>query len=393
MYARTIGTRHSLTWPPELLWSFEDGFADDVEPIIATGMLDLSRGSRQPLAFHLAYERVVPVLKRSLSIRQRLRAYFVVGAALIALDVTTLGVTYLDVAIDLAQELLDPAAAAQIAHIAGAAERAWGSPLRALRYQSYSLDLLRAARAEELPHDVALELDVLPAVAFCRFVLDQYEAAADDLASASHLLLLVPQQEQTAAQIDWIGALIARWRGEHERALKLALTAVERYKRLLDGQLPAAQASLGRLSTVVADITLDMATLSPERVPQVDRETLAGVGDSFAQQALHLAHSTGDRSGIQTAQLARARYKIATGQAAAGRHLVEQVVAWAQREQEMATLSQAQSVLGGALDASGEHGQALSVYAAAWETARRNDMPAMGTFARRVLLLESEMRS
>lgn len=379
----------SLDWPPRPIWMREGGFSHEAERRIHAGFVALGQSDTVADAYLRAFQEAAGSVKQSQSLRQQLRSYYVMGAALIGGGASELGLEYLEVGNDIAEELLDSAAAAQMAHLAGAAERGRSHYARAIEYQSYCLDRLRRLEDDGLPVDAGLRLDVLNALASNSFMVEQYVPAGEYLAEARRVAAHIPEHEHGVAQIAWIQALLLRWRGHPQRALTYALEAAAIYER---GQTPTARMALGRLSTVLSEIAYDVVELPAHRIARFDRAVHRELAQKYARLAITIARETADTDGMQTARLTRARQRTGAKGSASAQRAIEAVIASARQRDDMVTLCQAQTALARHLAGHGQRDAALDTCQAAWELARRYNMPALGAWARRMLLEAEEMR-
>jgi tetratricopeptide (TPR) repeat protein len=380
----------SLNRPADPLWAFELGFHPAARDRLCKAFALLYRASPRAEDYQRALLLSDTCLASSGSTRQRMQAYYAKGIALLRLGALAPGIAALDEALDLAEELMDLAACALLAHLAGSAERGRDGYKMATEYQSYSLGLLRLFNTDEERADPTLEFGALSALAVANFNLGYFDAADQCLDEARLLAPSLATKDPGPAALEWIAALLFRWRGQPERALRHAMAAAEAYSK---DESPHSQMSLGRVSTVISDVALDLAesfgTSSSSRAC-CSFITLSG---PYATDAHSLARATGDTAGEGLATLATLRLETLTGRSCGHIRMIEQVARAAEAENDAAVVCQALTALGRELAVKGEVESALAQYRQARALAEEHELPALGVWARRELLRYEEQHA
>jgi hypothetical protein len=110
-------------------------------------------------------------------------------------------------------------------------------------------------------------------------------------------------------------------------------------------------------------------------------------------KAVHLANEVQDLPGWGLAELTRIRFERVAGYVDDGRvAAIEGLIKTSRRLHDVALLGQAQTALGYELASLGRKEQARTRFRKALDVLKYSEVPAMGTWARRALLNDSEMR-
>ncbi|MGZ3639025.1 MAG: hypothetical protein ACXVCX_14440, partial [Ktedonobacterales bacterium] len=331
---------------------------------------------------------------RKMSHRQLMLVHYLMGTALVKRDGDYgTGFDHFVTASDLAQQIGDTVSVIQLAHLAGSAARAMLRCNDAAECLMHGLYLLRDMPLPLLTSSTAssLEVDLLLALAGADFGLGAYTQAQHCLVEASMLLSDMSSNGLQEATIDWYGALLLRWQGSPEQALNAASRASNTYVQLAAS--PATKLALDRLSAVVADIALDLAESRLADGYERDYGEYVALARPHVMKAVHLANEVQDLPGWGLAELTRIRFERVAGCADDGRvAAVENVIKIARRLDDVALLGQAQTALGHELASLGRKEQARTRYRKALDVLQYSEVPAMGMWARRALLNDSEMR-
>ena len=369
--------------PKDPRWAVEHDFSPLVAARLTSAYALLWHPS--PGAYLRAYMLVAPCLRLSKSRRQQAQVFFALGAALLGDHAPNAGIENLGAALEIAEELDDLVACAELAHLSGAAARAYSQYALAADCQQYSLSQLRTLNGDGLPVDPQLEIGVLTALATCQFLLGDYEVARQHLDDTSRLSSFVADTDPKAAAIEWVAALLSRWSGQKEHALRHAVAAAEIYSQ---ANSPAQHMAYARIQATVADIALDLA----ESLKDQGRQAFLALARPFARNAVKLTHDLGDISGEIPARLARVRYERVAGLSTDRLRLIESLRRRAQEIGDMACVCQTWTALGQELMHQGNTDSALNVYRRAVDVSIRYEMPANGHWAQRALFLDAEMR-
>ena len=328
-------------------------------------------------------------LSLSMSERQRMRAHYARGSALLGLDQDRPGIVALNDAIQSAAELPDPGAYAELAYLASSASARAFSYQAAAEYGMMTYGILRFLAKDQVSADVDLEINVLVGLASSEFALAQYSIAEQHLLLARQLTSPSLHNSRSIASIAWMESLLYRWRGQPEVALRYVLPAVDTYIRTAES--PSSWSAVGRLSCVVTDIALDLAqTVSAEDSPTT-RASYLRIAYPYLKRALVTTQQVHDDTGISLALLAQARYDGLARRNVDRIQVIETVIQRAQEQNDVSLLAQAYTTLGQEYTVQGERELSLNCYRRTLDTVEGTDMPAMGAFARRNLLLAREM--
>lgn len=234
-----------------------------------------------------------------------------------------------------------------------------------------------------LPALPTVEVAILVKLANLEFFLALYPAAERHAAEATTKLASLPNASVFAASLEWLRALLYRWRGQPELALRPALQALE----LL--QPGGDTSALGRLQSVIASITLDMAEHVPEGTVRL---AFARMASSHCDSALQLASECDDKEALALAQIEDVRYSRLCGTNRARVSLLEAVRKWGEDWGDPALLAQAFTALAQEMSNRKEPERALNLYRKALTLTQKSDLPALGVWAQRAILRASEMR-
>jgi hypothetical protein len=184
-------------------------------------------------------------------------------------------------------------------------------------------------------------------------------------------------------------SLLFRWRGQPELALHRALAAADIYSQSPDS--PSSVLALGRVSSAVTETALDLAGSFPPALISNGRAAYVDLARPYVKMARQKAKQTNDTSGLYLATLAQARYDSIAGPNRNRVQAVEGVIRHAQRANDKSLEAQAFTSLGREYTVLGQPETSLSCYRRALDAVVGTEIPAVAVFARRALLLASEM--
>jgi len=318
-----------------------------------------------------------------------MRLHYALGSASIGLQDYSEGIIQLNEAIESASELPDPGAYAEMTYLAAGASGQLRSYRASAEYASIGVGILRALAKGQVSIDVELELGELVMLVLSEFVLTRYTAALKHLQQARQLSASTPTSNRPASSIAWMEALLCRGRGEPELALHYAIAATD--IRAQDAESSSTLAEVGRLNSLVTEIALDLAETLPASTSSTGRDAFLQLAHPYVKCAVQKAHQTSDNSGLCLALLAEARYDRVSGQNVNRVKRIEAVIQQGYQLDDIIILAGAYTELGREFAALGEAESALDCYRRALD-AVGTDMPALGAFARRALLLAREMQ-
>lgn len=335
---------------------------------------------------------VEPLLMAPMSARQLMRVWYVMGHAFAAYRAYDKSLACLDEALEQATILQDIGTVAALAYLRGSVHGAIQQFGPAASDLKIALDALSALATDAVSIDPGFELDVLVLLASFAFVTACYDETAEYIARARRLLRGIAGHELQAAGIEWVEALLYRWSGQPEMALRNALHAAECYLR---PQLAAEPLARARIFTVVADCALDVAESLP-RQPHFARDRLIGLARPYAVYAVKAARDSAHAAGPEDETvhaltlLTRARFDRLASRDNDRKAMIEFVVRTATHIGDRPLLAQAYTALGHELAASGDAEPALGCYRLALDVQRTGDADALAVWARRGLLRAAE---
>jgi tetratricopeptide (TPR) repeat protein len=236
---------------------------------------------------------------------QRMRVHYVLGTCLARLENVREAIGHLDEAVAIAERNDDLAACASLAYLEGQLHYEAQSIASAAEYFQIALDALATlpdSRTSMDGHDARLELDILGGLASQYFLLDQHGEALATIARAHAIAQLEPTERRRRASLEWIAALVERWRGNPYDARDYAKCALAEYRQ--EGGLN----ELARIEVVLADIELDLAARAPAAVSGSRELSILAQADVHIREALAHARACGDRGAEGLALRSRARY-------------------------------------------------------------------------------------
>lgn len=404
-YSRTLGSskgnvlmseglHSSLHAPQDPQWAAEAGYDPEIMQRLVEAYAWLKRASAgldvtesYVQAFALAISCLEPPMAPSL--RQRLQAYYAAGTALIGGDASTSGLSYLDEALGLAEDLADWGAWAELAYLHATTDAELFHYRSAIGYLADGLGLLSLFNDARAPRYVSLAVDMRLTLASCHYVVEEYEDATTSLDTADTDATALSASEQRLAAIAWMRALVARWRGDPTSALQQAHQAAATFSTSTS---PAGRLSWGRLQTVLADIALDIAETLPQAPSRVP-ESFLHLGGRCAQDAISYTHTNGDKVGKAMAGLAQARFQRLAGRPVNTVPSIERTLRTATQCGDVALLAQGYTTLGfellSGVGRSNAPDAGLNCFRKALEIVHMGDVPAMAAWARRALLVAS----
>lgn len=382
-------TADSLRIPDHPDWHLDAGYSSAVAQTLVHAY-SILRSDPQNVAHYLvAYERIMTCLHYSMSANQRLRVMYLLALAAAAADEDVQAIGYVDNALELAERAEETTALVELYHLRGTLNGSLWRYGAAADDQDACLNLLRglapAADPSE-PSDAALTLDVLLELIASEFMVAHYEQAARHLDEARLLVAQVARHQRQAATLEWLNALLLRWRGEPNRALGPAIAAADAYAGL---NVPAATA---RIQSIVADIALDIAEAFPSGGSFHAREALLTLAEPYVHSATTLAREAGNASVEGITLVASCRLQRIRRPDSNVIPIIESVRHAAEQRDDLPLLVQTMTALGHELDIQGSHTGAMQCYRRALGMVEKSEVLALGVPARRALYHASEMR-
>jgi hypothetical protein len=384
-WRRLTSSLHVVTDPH---WVQEPHFSHRVAACLQQAYALLRHGGGQVGAYLDAYVLACRCLILPQSPRQRLQVFHALGLAYLGLDELAQALTTVEIAVDLAEHLPDPAACAELCYLAGSLARGQGLYSLGADYLAYAAALLVELGDEDDPADTALMIDILTMHATCLYALQGYDAAWAAVEWARLLVARAPGDLLRVATIAWVAAILYRANGDSARGLEHALAAADVYAE--QGTSPSHQMALGRLQTIVADCALDLAAAGSPSLAGFARDTYLRVAGPAVRRATLLARETHDTSGGGTALLAGVRAERLRGRQTDRLAAIATVLKRADKLHEPDLAIQALTARGDELAAREEIGAALASYQRASDLALQHTVPVLGLYSRRALARASE---
>jgi tetratricopeptide (TPR) repeat protein len=374
----------SLLFPDLPAWQNADSYSPRMAQVLRQAYQHLRSSPERLDAFARVHHLLFTHLDDRMSARQRMHAYFLLGSACLAVDESRLALEYLGEALEIATlGLQDAIASAQLAYLHASAHIMLLDYRGAAEDLGDTLDILRALGEDVSPNIRVFELTVFGRMAIAQFVLADYDAASRYLTDAEPLLVFREQNIAGAGTVEWMWALIRRWQGLAPEALQHALIATSCYKSA------DAPNSYGRIQAVSAEIMLDQAEYFGAGDAQYAYLEMAA---PYIHRALALARDSCDPMGECLALLARTRLSRLQGHNEDRTQTLERIISIGKRASDASLVTQALTVLGHEAASLGHISSALGCYHKAVKTATDHNIPAMGRWAERAMLLYRESR-
>jgi hypothetical protein len=334
-------------------------------------------------AYPQARAAVLAIDGQAMAERQLIRVRYVQGRAAVESHEVPAALGPLDEALDHVLRLDEAAACAKLAALQGAAHYYLQQCRSSAHYYFAALDAWHDRKPRPplpSPEDLSFEVEMGTRLGIQLFWLGRYPAAVRRLRHARQLATALPAPAPLIARIEWMLALVHRWRGMPERALRHALAA-------FDGlQEHAAPEETGRLLTVLADVTLDLAAGYAGHVLSSAAEGLVRAARTHADDALAHARYARDAAGEAIAKLAYVRALRGLRDGRVDRlAAIDAVGRQAEELGDLALLIQALTARGDELASRQEPDAAANAYRAALDAARQSRLPALGVWAQRAL--------
>lgn len=285
---------------------------------------------------------------------------------------------FLEDACDLSVEMKDVLAIADVTFLCGCLARNQLHLSEAAHYFEVALAAFQRLPDPEQSENADKQFDTWIQLAFATYYQAEYEKATQQLKHARRLLAHTSSQSLGKADIEWVEALLSRWRGNWDIGLHQARATVEVIS------LHASSASSVRAKLLVADIALDCAE---SRSPGMQHQVSGFITEAapYIRDALTLARSVNDRAGLGLALLADARLSRLEGKDAPRVTTIERVFDLARQLGDTALLAQAHTALGDEFRSAGQQAAALTCYSATLDALAPSDIPAVGLQAQRQL--------
>lgn len=366
--------------------SQDSGYSLEVAAALLAAQAHLHQRAPTSATYSRAYADLAPCLSHVMSDRQRMFAYWMLAITHLAMDEYARALECTENAMEIATRLKDAHVCAECAYLLAGLLSARCRYHEAAEFGRIALDSLRSLEADHAPVDGGLELQILTDLASYEFMLADFAMSHEHLAEARRCVTNQPEPKLLAATIEWISALLRRWSGEQDAALRSAMAACEVFGA------SGSPASYARIQLIVADVALDLAATFPGDPPAHARGAFAALAHPYILRSLRLTRDAQDPAGHGIAQLALARFQRICKRSEDNVGLIAGVIHQAEQLQDGALLCQAQTALGDELAEDGQTESALTCYRNAIDAVVHSDVPALGVWPRRALLRAEEYR-
>jgi tetratricopeptide (TPR) repeat protein len=374
----------SLTKADDETWHDEPGYSHVLHRLLVRAYALVQAGRGQVGAYLRASLLLEPWRQASMSLRQRMRLYFLFALAQAAAGQYQVALFWIDEALPIAFELAADGDQAELLFHRAALNRAVLLLREAaddLRDYLAILDLAHEHRGADEP---AARLRALPHLATYEYFSVDFDVAEQHIAAARALIAQVPGSTFEAAATAWVQADLDLLRGQPERALRPALAIVEVYNR------EATPISQERAEIFVSQTALQLAVTLPAGS---DRNALLEFARPHLERAEQLARDAEDKPGQGLTHLVRAQYARLSRSTTDRIASIEAVIRFARDIDDVAVLAQARTALGDEYAARGEIESALTCYRATVEVAAASEVPVLAVPAQRALRRAREMRT
>jgi hypothetical protein len=326
--------------------------------------------------------------RREMSRRQRVRVRYVQGLAAIRLGEYAASMPPLDEATECALDLEDVGAITALAATQGLSHYLLHEFKSAAYYYQAALDAWRSLTVTSVvaaPDDVRFEIETLTRLSSQYILLGHPRKAHKLLRTARSLTSLLPDGGRLVGPIEWNLALVHRWRGDPEQAMRHGLAALDVY---------AAQGTASeraRLHIVLTDIALDLSNVYADDVVSDAHDRVLTLAEPFLIRAQAESQFAGDPSARAMATLAYVRYLRSSRNMGADRlAVIASVIREAEDLDDLTLLGQAITAQGDELAAQEALESSQRAYHSASSLLTRIGAPGLGYWARRALLRGEE---
>jgi tetratricopeptide (TPR) repeat protein len=359
------------------------GYDPDVTAALVRAYASLDGGEPDD-----ACDALRPYKAVEMSKRQRARLQYVEGIASTRSGRYIESLEPLDEAINIALDLGDAGAIASLAAAQALSHYVLHQFHSAAHYYRATLDAWHAVHiptGSANADDARFEIDILTRLSSQDLLLGYHREARRLLRSARSLTSRIPDGDHLIGAIEWNLALLDRWRGEPESALRHGVAALAAYSA------DSALSGLARLRTVLTDITLDLANVYVNDTMTDTHDRLLTLAEPHLIRALADARLADDPTAEAMASLAFMRYLRASRDTAIDRlSMIESVIWQAENLGDMTLLGQALTAQGDELAAQRQSESSQRVYHTAVNLLTRIGAPGLGVQARRAILRGEE---
>lgn len=363
-------------------WRFESDYSPTVSAALRKAYGLLAHASSQAAPWPDIYQILQPMVSQRMARPQYRNLCFLMGMAQASLERYDEALERLETAGDLSVELDDPAAIVEISFLCGCLTRNQLHLSTATSYFEVALIAFQQLPDVDQSVHVDTAFALLIQLAFVTFYQAHFDETATHLEKAQWLAPRTSSPAQSRADIEWVAALLSRWRGQSEIGLHQALAFADVIAR------EASTPSAVRAKLLVADLALDCAARFPGMA--LESSSFLSLASPYIQDAVTLARSAHDSSGLGLALLTDVRLSRLEGRDAPRVATIEHVFDVARQLGDIALLTQAHTALGDEFSFVGEKEAALACYRESLNALEPSDISAFGVWPRRSLWLIAE---
>lgn len=369
-------------------WQLDVSYSPAVASALRSAFADLAAG-----AYTQAHARIEPYFVRPMAAQQRLRVCYALGLTSIAQGLTTTAQAVVDEGLEMSAQLEDYFACAQFARLQFASlndSQMYGA---ALTYLDVGLEALALCDmpAGQDAGVLDFELGLRLGYASCAFLVAHYEDCLRQVEAAGRLARGLPATTQALlrlAEVDWVAALVERWRGNGQEAYVRGQRALQIYESMGAGDAAA------RMHVVLADILLDTIPSAARAAGMMSRlaydDTVLDLARAHLTSALPPLESSADTSWTAMASLSSVRLSRLTQRGFDTLALLQSIEDTARKREDIPLLGQVYTSFGAELSAQQQVDAAKNCYRKAIALLTAGPAPALAVWPRRALLLEEE---
>lgn len=374
----------SLDYPDQPWWHAEDNYNRNVAILLYQADIEIRKRDHSAEAYRNAMRIIQGWRDEKISLRQRMRIYYLIARANDAIGLTDKGIESVDHALSLAFALKSEFDVSKLLYHRARMNR---SELFFARAAEDARDCMRIIdeHAPELVVEsvTSVRLQLLPQLATYEFYLSDFKAAKSHITAARKLIAQTPDASLPAAATAWVQVNMDILKRRPGLAVAPSLQICEIYA------LKGNPLSYERAEILAAQAALAFAESMPVGT---HRDLAIEMALPHIASAEHLAETLIDRSGQALCQLERAHFDRLANRNSGRKSKILAVIQLADDIDDVAVLAQAHVFLGDEFTALGEPGMANGCYRATLDLLRDTEVPALGIPARRVLDEHDEFR-
>ncbi len=374
----------SLDYPDQLWWHDEDNYNPNVGILLYQADIEIRKRDHSAEAYRHAMRIIKGWRDEKMSLRQRMRIYYLIARADDAIGMTSKGIESVDQALSLAFELKSHFDVSKLLYHRARMNR---SELFLARAAEDARDCMMII--DEHAYHLVVEnvssarLQLLPQLATYEFYLSDFKAAKAHISAARKLIARTPDASLPAAATAWVQVNMDILKRRPGLALAPSLQISEIYA------LKGNPLSYERAEILAAQAALAFAESLPVGTY---RDLAIEMALPHIANAEHLAETLHDRPGQALCQLERAHFDRLANRNSGRKSMILGVIQFADDIDDVAVLAQAHVMLGDEFTALGEFELANGCYRATLDLLRDTEIPALGIPARRVLDEQDEFQ-